>query len=56
MTCGETDHDPQCEGFQVVHVAHLIPRQANLQTLGDLKPGTLADWTGDGWDIAYHDD
>lgn len=56
LVCGEHDHPEDCSDFKVVGIGHLIERQSNLNNIGDLKPGWMAEWTPGGWNFVAHDD
>lgn len=56
LVCGEHDHPEDCSDFEVVGLEHLIERQPNLASLGDLESGWLAEWTSNGWMLSAHDD
>jgi hypothetical protein len=56
LVCGQHDHPEDCADFEVVCLEHLAERQSTLSTLGAVKPGWLAEWTGNVWELIAHDD
>jgi hypothetical protein len=56
LTCGDYDHPDDFSDAEIVHLHHLLERQPNLNEIGELAPGYLAEWTPAGWNKAAHDD
>ncbi len=56
LACGEYDHPEDYGDAEFVGINHLLERQPNLASIGELKPGYLAEKSGEGWMSSAHDD